>query len=110
MAAPTITTLAAPAPDIFDLDADVPTALVTLADGDKFLVADVNTMGAPNKYVLASMIKSYVQFLVSGVSTTITAAQVSDSDVFVLSDQSATGNANRRFTIAEAKKVFGTAS
>lgn len=104
MAAPTITTLAV---EIFDLDADVPVSLVTLQGGDKFLVADVSAVGAPNKYITASNLRSYLYFRISAVSGTLTASSVSDSDVFVLRDT--TANTDKRFTIAEAKKVFGTA-
>ena len=89
----------------FDLDSDVPMALVTLAGGDKFLVADVSATGIPNAFILARDLKTFLEFKVTDVNERITASQVADNDVMVLGDVSDNG-ANKKITISQVKSLL----
>ena len=46
-------------PEEFDLYADVTTASTSIADTDRFLMADVSVSGEPNRYVTGSTLKDY---------------------------------------------------
>ena len=53
-------------PGAFDLDADVTTQTLSVADGDKVLIGDVSETGTPNRWVRADSLKSYVKPADSG--------------------------------------------
>ena len=95
----------------FDLDADVadpPAGVIT--DGDKFLISDVSADGNPNKKVLGSTLLNYTSFQLTAVATAILSGAVADTDIILLSDESAsplTGTRNRKMLVSEAKKLFG---
>lgn len=95
---------------VFDLDSDVDDQLTTLHANDKFLVADVSEVGNPNRTATLSALKTYFEFKISNIPSTITGDNVRDHDLMVLADMSETGMPFKTITIAELKKIFGDAT
>ena len=94
----------------FDLHDDVANKIAALSANDRILVSDEGTVGDPNRYATLSDLKTYVEFLVSDVSSSITSGDVADSDRMVLSDESEQSTPNKYILISELKKLFMSAA